>query len=814
MKKKIVLRKGINTVVLSSLLTFSAVPMNVLATEGDGSTTTKTNTSTEVNAEEDGSTKAETSNESNTEADWSDGDSDPSGDDGSNSDSTKSNTSTETNTDVKASTDDDDTEVKASTETNAKAEANTDDDDDDDNEGDDDSNTDVEGNAVNKLELSSSKSDVKVGHSAKVMVKGWDNNGNIIDSFDNVDYSVNNSSVATINSNGELVPKAAGTVTVTVTADGVSENFTFNVMADGQVDGDNEDDDDNDDENENENTLVLNSPQSSLNVGESLQLNLSGLEDDDDDVSFELSNNSKASITEDGKLTAKNAGKVTVWAKTDDGKAKFDLMIHNDNKSDFNLDDLETVELDLPKTTLNLKETLPLDVDGFDSEDNKIESMTNATFSVDDESIATIDAKGHLHPKSEGTVTVTANVNGTTDSMDVVIEDKELGSINLDTPKSSIGVNEKLTLYVNGLDEEGTDVDNLKDVEFKVSDESVAEIDSEGNLIPKANGTVTVWAMADGQEDSVKINITGKAKVDNDDDDDEENESVVDLDDLEDVSLDTPKTDVNVNEKVKLWVKGLDDDGEDLGDVTDVTFDVSDESVAEITTDGYLVPKSEGTVTVTANIDGKTDSADFTIDDAGLEDISFETPEAEVDTEETFKLKVNGVDENGNDLDEVSNVDFEVDDESIATVDDEGNVTPLTSGTVTVTATADEYTDEMTLTFADNGNNNSNDTETTTSTDNDSDAAPREGWTNDDFAQNDSSNMNNSDSWTASSNGNMSNSGTWTASGNGSMTTPGVPQTGDGSTQTQTTTNWAWTALGLLALAASSIFNFRKQDQE
>ncbi|QHE51310.1 Ig-like domain-containing protein [Pontibacillus sp. HMF3514] len=645
----------------------------------------------------------------------------------------------------------------------------------------DDGSTETEANAstVNKLELSSSKSDVMVGENMQINVKGWDANGNIIEDMSDIQYSVNNESVATVNSNGELIPKAAGTVTVTVSAGDVSENFTFNVMANKEDDNDSEDTELDGDV---DSSLNLTADERKLNVGEELQLSWDGLMENEN-VSFELSDNSKANITDDGMLTAENSGNLTVWLKTDEGrKTKLDLMIHSDADSEMDMDDLDSVKIDAPKANVNLLETLPLDVDGFDVDGNKWEDMSNVTFSVDDESKATIDANGHLHPKEEGKVTVTATANGMTDTMDIMIDGNDIDGINLDAPKSSIGVNEKLNLEVNGIDSEGNALANLKNVEFKVSDKSVATIDGNGQLVAKTTGTVKVWAMLDDKQDSFTVDITGNTNTNLDQDDVE-----ADLDEVTDISLESSKADMNINEKLNLWVKGLDEDGNKIGTMADVWFDVSNEDIAEVTEDGYLLPKAEGTVTITANAEGKTDTLDVNIDGSELSDISFDTPEADVDMNGNMKLKVNGKDENGNDLEDLQNIDFEVSDESVATVDSEGNITPKSEGTVTVTASSDNYEDEMTLTVASN-NNSSNDTEmTNTGSNND--------WNNEDSNEN----------WTSASSDMSSDSNS------DSLTTPGVPSTGDGSSQSSMA--WSWIALGLMAIAGTSVFAWRKQQQ-
>lgn len=679
--------------------------------------------------------------------------------------------------DVDGSTEDEDVEanVDANAEGDLESDESDSDSDDSENDGSDsDNNTNV--SSVSKLTLTSSKSDVNIGENMNINIQGWDDNGDIIENLSDIQYSVNNESVATVNSNGELIPKTSGTVTVTVTAGDVSENFTFNVLDNNDNNSD-QDDSVNGDGNT---SLNLTANERELSVGEDLQLSWDGLTDNEN-VSFELSNHAIASINDDGKLVAKDSGKLTVWLKTDDGRqTQLNLMIHPE--ADVDLDNLDSIEIDSSKENLNLQETLPLDVDGFDIDGNKLEQVNNATFSVSDESKATIDSNGNLHPKAEGQVTVTANVNGMTDTMDLIIDSDEIEKVDLKAPKTAIGVNEKLNLNVDGMDNQGDGLANLTNVEFKVSDNTVATINDNGQLVPKTSGTVTVWAMLDGKQDGLTVDITGDSNVNLDD-----TNSNINLDQMSDISLESSKVDMNLNEQLKLWVHGLDEDGNKIGSLTDVWFDVSNEDIAEVTEDGYLIPKAAGNVTITANADGETDTLELTIDDTDLGNISFETPDANVDLNGNLKLKVNGEDTNGVELENLQNIDFEVSDESIATVDAEGNVTPKQPGTITVTASSDNYEDEITITVADNDSNSNG-------------AVNNNDW---DSSNGDSDNNWNSSSDRTTNTSNMSDSD--------SLTTPGVPSTGDGSSQNSM--SWSWMVLGLLALTGTSVFAWRKQQQ-
>ncbi len=215
-------------------------------------------------------------------------------------------------------------------------------------------------------------------------------------------------------------------------------------------------------------------------------------------------------------------------------------------------------------------------------------------WSVSDESIAVINQSGLLTAMSNGTVTVTVKaLDGSEVSESKLISVKGVyeppvlvesititgGDITDGQPKQYVAE----VLPINAAN---------RAIEWSVSDELIARVDSLGLLQPLRNGTVEIIASAtDGSEVVAKkeINVSGV-----------ENEIILLT------SLSIVGGDITDGKAKQFTVDLAPSNATDQS----VTWSISDESLAILDTTGLLIPLKNGTVTVYAQAN----------DDSGLED--------------------------------------------------------------------------------------------------------------------------------------------------------------------------------------------------
>ena len=293
-------------------------------------------------------------------------------------------------------------------------------------------------------------------------------------------------------------------------------------------------------------------------------------------VTWSVDDSDIATINQDGLLTAVSDGSVFVRATAQDGSEVFGeieiaISVHVTSITVSGTDDITQI------TTIG--ETLQMEV-----EINPIEATDQTvTWSVDDTDIATIDlSTGLLTSVSEGVVLVTATANdgsgifgnleivSTIHAQSIAVDGFE-GATTIDQAGGTL----QMTATVSPIDTSDPEI------EWSVDDEQIATIDSEGLLTAVGNGTITIYASAvDGS------NVVGESEI------------------------------IISGYVATINVSGLDDESfistengtlqmvatvspESASDQT-VTWSVSDELIATISTEGLLTAVSNGAVIVTA----------------------------------------------------------------------------------------------------------------------------------------------------------------------------------------------------------------------
>ena len=287
-------------------------------------------------------------------------------------------------------------------------------------------------------------------------------------------------------------------------------------------------------------------------------------------VAYASSNEKVAVVNSSGKVYAKGKGTANIVCaiKTYNGKVYKKVC---------------KVKVNVPVTSITLdKKELELEAGATDVLKATVlpKNATNKTvkFVSSDTAVATVDNNGVVTGVEEGTAIITAvssNKLKATCTVNVTGEKIEPTSIKLDKTDEKIFKGDSIKLEVTLEPEDVTE----KTVTFSSSDNTIATVTEAGVVEGVKEGTVTITAKT--QNDLV---ATCKITV--------EDKPYEITFDKESVSVK-----VDVSTTIKATAKAKD------GSTCKVVYKSSDDKIATVDSNGQVVGKSEGTVTVTAIVE-------------------------------------------------------------------------------------------------------------------------------------------------------------------------------------------------------------------
>jgi len=467
----------------------------------------------------------------------------------------------------------------------------------------------------------------------------------------NVSWSSNNEAVATVDANGNVTAKRAGTAVITATStNGKTAGCTVTVS-----------------KKEIPITEVrLNKSTETLKEGETTTLTATVLPENTTygkSVKWSSSNVAVATVDLMGKVTAKRAGTAIITAISENGKtASCTITV---NKKDTNI---TITEVRLNKSTETLKEgdttTLTATVLPENTTDSKSVSWRSSNSEV-----ATVDANGTVTAKRAGTAVITAtSTNGKTAGCTVTVSKKEIPitEISLDKSSATLTEGETTTLTATVLPENTTD---SKNVSWRSSNSEVATVDANGTVTAKRAGTAVITATStNGKSAGCTVTVSKKEIP------------------ITEISLDKSSATLTEGETTTLTATVL---PENTTDSKSVSWSSSNSEVATVDANGTVTAKRAGTVVITAtSTNGKTAGCTVTVSrkEIPITEISLDKSSATLTEGETTTLVATVLPENTT---YGKSVKWSSSNVAVATVDLMGKVTAKSAGTAIITATSE-----------------------------------------------------------------------------------------------------------------------------
>ncbi len=366
-------------------------------------------------------------------------------------------------------------------------------------------------------------------------------------------------------------------------------------------------------------------------------------------VTWESSDTNVATVDSEGKVTSVYKGTATITATTVNGKTATCYVSVGIPVTSIEMDPAEATIMDSETITIKAN-PLPEDADNRDF----------IQWYSSDETVATVDENGNVTPIKAGEVTITAQCGSASGTTELKIIPTPAESVTLNPESAEIMVGETITLTANILPETTTD----KTITWSSSDPTKATVDENGTVTGVALGETTITATCGTVSGICLVTVIPTP--------------------AESVTLSAESAEMRVGESVELTASVLPDDTTDKT----ITWTSSDPSIATVDADGVVTGVAVGEVTVTATCGTATATCRVKVNPVLAESISLSPESVEMKVGETTTLTATILPENTTD----KTIVWASEDETIATVDDEGNVTAHSLGEISISATCGSVT--------------------------------------------------------------------------------------------------------------------------
>ncbi|MDD5826765.1 MAG: Ig-like domain-containing protein [Bacilli bacterium] len=536
---------------------------------------------------------------------------------------------------------------------------------------------------------------------------------NPTDTTDNktITWDSNNKNIATVSSDGTITAVASGTTTITAKIGNITKNVNVKVLV--PID----------------NVIIQPSSDITLDKGKSTTLSVSFYPDnaeEDKTVIWSSDKESVATVDKNGKVTAISGGKAVITGKIGSHVVTANITV-----------EVPVNKVELNKKTLNLEkgsnEKLIATIDPTDATRKDIVWSSNAN------EVASVSSDGVVTAKKNGIAIITATVDGK--SVDC--------TVNVSTSVQSVSLNKTTVTLENGKTTELVATVNPVDatydkIEWTSSDKSIATV-VDGVVTAKKNGKATITATVGGKSASATVQVitlidkfeiskssisivkgkTYQLEITISPSDTTESKVVtwesankniatVDkngvvtgvskgttkitgkLENGKTVTCDVevtiiPVDSISFENRVVDALKGkkltlkLNINPVDATEIEDISYTSDDEEIATVDKNGVVTPLKKGEVTITAKMGNYTATTKIVVDEIPLESIALISTSKNLNVGE--KLKLNVVLNPEGATDEVT-FSYQSSNEKIATVDENGNVTGVSAGQVTITVKA------------------------------------------------------------------------------------------------------------------------------
>ncbi len=459
-----------------------------------------------------------------------------------------------------------------------------------------------------------------------------------------VSWSSSDSSVATVDKDGNVSALTAGTATITAESyNGLTATCKVTVEKDFVA----------------VTSITISPTTLELTEGEiaTLTATVAPADATDPSITWHSSNEKVATVDENGKVTAIKAGTASITVESSNGKIATCTVTVKAKV-------VEATGVTLSATASELKVGETLALTATVAPENTTDK--SVTWTSDNTAVATVDAAGKVTAVGLGVANITATCGKVSATCKVTVVKTPVTSVTLDKTTLSLTEGDNATLTATVAPANATE----KTVTWTSSDETVATV-KDGVVTAVKGGTATITATADGKSATCVVTVEAKTIA------------------VTGVTLDKTTLSLTEGETATLTATIAPDNATDKT----MAWTSSDETIATVK-DGVVTAVKAGTATITVTASGKTATCAVTVaaKTIAVTSVTLDKTSLSLYPGDNATLTATVSPAEATD----KTVTWTSSDEAVATVKN-GVVTAVAIGTATITATAGDKTATCTV---------------------------------------------------------------------------------------------------------------------
>jgi len=463
--------------------------------------------------------------------------------------------------------------------------------------------------------------------------------------------------VVTVDSDGNATGVAAGSATITATFQGVSGSASLQVTAQAKT----------------LSSLAISPATATLQTGATIQFAANGTYSDGStaditsQAAWTSADSSVATVDAHGKATGVAAGSASIAATFQGITNSAAVQVTPPSVT------LSSIAISPATATLQAGATIQLTANGTYSDGSTADITSQAVWTSADNSVATVDAHGKATGVAAGSATITATVQGVSNSatLQVTAPTKTLSSIAVSPASTTLQTGATGQFTATGTYSDGTSASLSSGVTWSSSNAAVATVNSSGTASAVAAGTATITATYQGLSSSATLQVTAPTKT------------------LSSIAVSPTTATLDPGATLQFTSTATYSDGSTADITSQSAWTSADTSVITVDAKGMASAVAAGSTTVSATLDNVTGSASVVINQPKAQTVVIGPSSLQFAIGATQQLTATASYKDGTTRDVTSSVAWTVGNPAVASVSTSGLLTGNAAGSTAVTASID-----------------------------------------------------------------------------------------------------------------------------